>query len=189
MSSDTLTEIETAAILDIKWLHPASSLLSIALADSNISLYTFENLTLKHLKSIRVNTTQALCLSLDWSDRIGGYPGGYVKEKDTKIEAKAIVSQSDGTLASVSHSLSSFPIIETWKAHDFEAWTTAFDCWSQGNVLWSGGDDLCLKGWDLRTHCQDGERSPIFTVKKCFEGGITSMQSHHQHQHLWAVGR
>lgn len=176
-------------MLDIKWLQPASSLLSIALADSQISLYTLENLTLKHLKNIQVNTTQALCLSLDWSDRIGGFPGGYGALDDRSNEAKAIVSQSDGTLACISHTLTSSPIIETWKAHEYEAWTTAFDCWSQGNVLWSGGDDLCLKGWDLRTNCKDGERLSIFTVKKCFEGGVTSMQSHHLRQHLWAVGR
>lgn len=28
--------------------------------------------------------------------------------------------------------------LETWKAHDFEAWIAAFDCWSDGSVIWSG---------------------------------------------------
>jgi diphthamide biosynthesis protein 7 len=191
--SDTLSEIETAAILDMKWLHPSLSCLSIALANSQVSLYSLQNSTLEHIKSISINSTKALCLSLDWSDRIGGYTGGYKEdaEANTMNEAQAIISQSDGTLATLSHSLSSSsqPVVETWGAHDFEAWIAAYDCWSNGNVVWSGGDDLCLKGWDLRTERIDEQRTPTFTQKRCFEGGVTSIQSHHLRQHLWAAGR
>lgn len=28
--------------------------------------------------------------------------------------------------------------LETWKAHDNEAWISAWDCWSNGKVAWSG---------------------------------------------------
>ncbi|UZJ51327.1 hypothetical protein CBS101457_000647 [Exobasidium rhododendri] len=189
VSCDTLCEIETAAILDMKWLHPASSFLSVALANSSVSIYKYrEDNTLELFKSIHVNDTQALCLSLDWSDRSGGHSGGYKIDESSSSSPHAIISQSDGTLAHVASVMSSAPTIQTWKAHDYEAWTTAYDCWSDGNIVWSGGDDLTLKGWDLRTSCADGHRIPTFSSKKCFEGGVTSMQSHHLRQHLWAVG-
>jgi diphthamide biosynthesis protein 7 len=173
----------------MKWLHPSTSLLSIALADSQISLYSFKKDKVTLLTSIEANKTKALCLSLDWSDRIGGFPGGYDLSSTSEVkDYQAITSQSDGTLsllADVFESLS--PVITTWRAHEYEAWTSAYDCWSAGNIVWSGGDDLCLRGWDLRE--QNDLDTSTFTVKKCFEGGVTSMQSHHLKQHLWAVGR
>jgi diphthamide biosynthesis protein 7 len=171
----------------MRWLHPSSSLLSLALADSTISLYFYKDeevYLLTHIKTIKVNSTKALCLSLDWSDRIGGFAGGY--DNATKsADSQASISQSDGTLSHLANIED--PVITTWKAHEYEAWTTAYDCWSSGNVVWSGGDDLCLKGWDLRQKNDLG--TSIFTVKKCFDGGVTSMQSHHLKQHLWAIGR
>lgn len=188
-SSTNIAEIDTAAVLDMKWLHPSSSLLSLALADSQVSLYAFKENKLTLLRSIQANSTKALCLSLDWSNRIGGHQGGYdLSSRGKSYDSQVIVSQSDGTLAHLSNICeSTTPVITTWKAHDYEAWTAAYDCWSAGNVVWSGGDDLCLRGWDLRQ--QNDSDTATLTVKKCFEGGVTSMQSHHLKPHLWAVGR
>lgn len=85
--------------------------------------------------------------------------------------------------------------LETWKAHEYEAWIVGFDCWSSSgsqpglrSVVWSGGDDLSLRGWDLRSPNISTGRSPTFTTSKCFEGGVTTLQSSHIRQHLWAVG-
>lgn len=148
-----------------------------------------------------MNQNRSLCLSLDWSDRIGGELGGYKgweassrdspsgsEEKEIK-DTSLIVSQSDGSLAYLpflvnglesetekgnekssvvgngtqedneedeeeKETLRSHSILnqnwenkpkglETWKAHDFEAWIAAFDCWSDGNLIWSGECVLC----------------------------------------------
>lgn len=199
--SDTLFEVKTAAVLDMKWVrHPSADepdpwLLSVAMADSTVAVYSCkpkgdDGALLEPLQRISVNTTNSLCLSLDWSDRTGGLEGACAGgDRGGMDPPEAVVSQSDGTLARLSNALSSTPAVETWKAHDYEAWTVAYDCWSNGRVAWSGGDDLCLKGWDVRTPCIDNVRTPTFTQKRCFEGGVTSMQSHHLRQHLWAVGR
>ncbi|SNX83148.1 uncharacterized protein MEPE_01854 [Melanopsichium pennsylvanicum] len=78
----------------------------------------------------------------------------------------------------------------TWAAHEFESWICAFDCFSPTTTAWSGGDDLTLKGWDLRTPLSSPTTipNPTFVCKKPFNGGVTSIQSHHLRQHLWAVG-
>lgn len=219
--SDQLQTIDTAAILDMKWLHPRTELLSVATADSAVTLYRYENpeagpRCLRESQRHILNSTKALCLSLDWSDRMGGYVGGYSSGQPEGTSG--IVSQSDGTLAHISNlnvleyaSIEQGKManvaIETWHAHDYEAWIAAFDCWSAGRIVWSGGDDLTLKGWDVRTPIRqpssssnggsssdgDGDgnganRTPTFTHKKSFEGGVTSLQSHHLVEHLWAVG-
>lgn len=45
-----------------------------------------------------------------------------------------------------------------WSAHDFAAWTCAFDAY-QPQLLYSGGDDGRLLAWDLRGVCA----APIFS--------------------------
>lgn len=78
--------------------------------------------------------------------------------------------------------------LETWHAHDHEAWIAAFDAFSEGQIVWSGGDDLALKGWDMRTPIRRGRRDTTFTNRRSFDGGITTMQSHWNRQNSWAVG-
>lgn len=82
----------------------------------------------------KMNEETALCLSLDWSDRTSPTPAS-----DTSL----VVSQSNGKLATVPSlecgSAGNRPSgLETWIAHDYEAWIAAWDCYSQGSILWSG---------------------------------------------------
>ena len=56
--------------------------------------------------------------------------------------------------------------LETWKAHNNEAWIAAWDCWTNGTVAWSGADDLTLKGWDVRTPVRRTGRDPTFVTRK-----------------------
>lgn len=180
--------------------------LGVVLANSTLSVYTYDSThdykgRLCDPIHIQVNANNSLCLSLDWSDRNDS--------ASSRLKTKAIISQSDGTLAHV-YDLEAAaagstqsegmlqPGIETWKAHNYEAWIAAFDSWSpNGQIVWSGGDDLTLKGWDLRmtsNSAQDSddgnvfERTPTFSHKRSFEGGVTTIQNHHLVQHLWAVG-
>ncbi|PWN89581.1 WD40 repeat-like protein [Acaromyces ingoldii] len=180
VSCRTLSSLDTAAILDMKWL-ASGSRLSAALATSDLAFFHLNKGSLSPADTLKMNDVGALCLSLDWSDRRGlGAEGG-------SGPTKGIVSQSDGSLAYIPDlevALSSKGNIESWAAHDYEAWIAAWDCWSDGNICWSGGDDLTLKGWDVR----EASRQPTFQVRKAFEGGVTTLQSHHLRQHLWAVG-
>lgn len=247
--------IETPAILDMKWSLTRTGdgvrrKLGVANAKGEITLHRLQQSSsgtkLESMGKLDFNNHNALCLSLDFSDRKGGYPGGY-DESNLNSDTSLIVSQSDGSLAYLSSlelALSStnpssveevtknlfnasihksadkdeednwdkasederqsfllsshltlnsdYPTkpnsLTTWKAHDFEAWIAAFDCFSPSTV-WSGGDDLTLKGWDLRSSLSSKSiPEPTFSCSKPFNGGVTSLQSHHLRQHIWAVG-
>ncbi|TKY87132.1 hypothetical protein EX895_003809 [Sporisorium graminicola] len=252
--------IETPAILDMKWsltrdsdASEARRVLGVANAKGQITLHRLQQSVgakvgskLQPLGELQFNNRNALCLSLDFSDRTGGHVGGY-DMADLARDTSMIVSQSDGSLAylpSLEAALSSssttlpaediaselartsihkggpasdeqeddwdrtsederqasleaahtalnsgFPArphgLTAWAAHDFEAWIAGFDCFHPTTV-WSGGDDLSLKGWDVRSPSHPPR--PTFTCSKPFSGGVTSLQSHHLREHVWAVG-
>lgn len=254
--------IETPAILDMKWSltktgdgPDARRILGVANAKGQLTLHRLQNSSsgrtslskLSILGELQFNNRNALCLSLDFSDRAGGHAGGYDLANLT-ADTSVIVSQSDGSLAylpSLETALSSMTVdveditsdlastsvhkntsdenadedndwdrtsederlaslqhthsrlnssftrkprgLTTWAAHDFEAWIAGFDCFNPTSV-WSGGDDLTLKCWDLRSASPCRIPRPSFTCTKPFSGGVTSLQSHHLRQHLWAVG-
>ncbi|KAJ9478182.1 Diphthine methyltransferase [Pseudozyma hubeiensis] len=261
LDCEKVDTIETPAILDMKWsLTKADDetrrILGVANAKGQVTVHRLQDGTskgssrarLSPLGELHFNDRNALCLSLDFSDRKGGHAGGYDMNNLT-ADTAMIVSQSDGSLAylpsleaalssttttvndnatemaqssihnrtdednqdddddewertsederlaslQIAHSTlnSSHPNkprgLVTWAAHDFEAWIAAFDCFNPTTV-WSGGDDLTLKGWDVRSVSSTTPTSPTFACTKPFNGGVTSLQSHHLRQHLWAVG-
>ena len=92
------------------------------------------SLRLRRWKEWQLNSQSALCLSMDWSDRTAA-------PYDVPRDAQLLVSQSNGTLATVPSVTcdSGTPAgMETWDAHGYEAWIAAWDCWSGGTVAWSG---------------------------------------------------
>ncbi|PWN52042.1 WD40 repeat-like protein [Violaceomyces palustris] len=124
----------------------------------------------------------ALCVSEDTT-------GDDDEEEDEDEDEEGGGSDLEGHLDQASSWEGKPAGLETWKAHDYEAWIASFDCWSSGRVVWSGGDDLKLKGWDLRSaNKAKSGRKPTFSVERGFEGGVTSLQSHHLRENLWAVG-
>ena len=121
-------------------------LLGIADATGHVRIHRLEGeldgtapreLRLRPFPSWRINSKNALCLSLDWSDRVASEALNSSPET-----TRLLVSQSDGTLAVASgleqSSCGAPRELETWAAHSFEAWVAAWDCWSGGTVLWSG---------------------------------------------------
>ncbi|CAG8543748.1 5101_t:CDS:2 [Dentiscutata heterogama] len=162
--------IETSAILDMKWSHQCIyDQMILALADSSgkISLYGLnqDKSQLDLIILYAVNDHSKLCLSLDWSDRLG-----------LSNNRSIVLSQSDGNIVVFSVD-GQFGILEKnrWLAHDFEAWIAAFN-YHNTNIIYSGGDDCCLKGWDLRMDLS----SSLFTNKR-----LVVIINYDEHILLW----
>ena len=125
----------------------------VAAADATggITLYTLLSSPdrLEQLSVIQVTEPDILCLSIDWAPL------------DMPNAGSLITSLSSGELALVSPRDEMWDI-ETWPAHEYEPWITAFDKY-EPHLVWSGGDDLKLKRWDLRDVSQPtlvNKRSP-----------------------------
>ncbi|GBE77939.1 Diphthine methyltransferase [Sparassis crispa] len=170
--------VSLPAILDMKWCHRAASatpILGIADSEGNITIHEVDSQAtkLKRIQSISCAPSEILCLSLDWSNR----------RVPTTTLGPLVVSLSDGSLTILRpQDQSGLTMTDSWAAHDFEPWIAAWDYWDT-NVVYSGGDDLKFKGWDTR----QGFSQPLF-VNKCFDGGVTTIQSHPHSEHHLAVG-
>jgi diphthamide biosynthesis protein 7 len=121
----------------------------------------FENYTAK---------AENMCLSIDWNNRVHS------------IEPELAISQSNGHISTVTCTPTQLQIDQTWKAHDFEAWITAYN-YHDTNVIYSGGDDALFKGWDKRS----GFDAPIFTSRK-HNAGVCSIQTHPTQPNYLATG-
>ncbi|XP_066509890.1 diphthine methyltransferase-like isoform X1 [Hoplias malabaricus] len=175
-----LTEIQrfdTPAILDLKWCHiPVSErpILGMATANGEIQLHRLidgqQSNSLEHVLSTKLGPDR-LALSLDWSTGRG-------ESSDIRV----VSSDSTGSLSVLSLGDSSLNVVSQWKAHDFEAWISAFSYWDT-QLVFSGGDDGKLKGWDLRL----GPSSPTFTSKR-HSMGVCSIHSNPHREHILATG-
>ncbi|XP_056275972.1 diphthine methyltransferase [Pseudoliparis swirei] len=181
-SSAPLSELQrlhTAAILDLKWCHVALSgraVLGMAAATGELQLYTLWDSQegggrrLQALSCLEVGA-ERLALSLDWST-------GRMDSSDVRV----VCSDSAGGLSLLSLAEGSLVAVVQWKAHDFEAWISAFSYWDT-QLVYSGGDDCKLKGWDLRV----GPSSPTFTSKR-HSMGVCSIVSSPHREHILATG-
>ncbi|KIJ45579.1 hypothetical protein M422DRAFT_227234 [Sphaerobolus stellatus SS14] len=167
-----LQEVLMPAIFDMKW---AVDVLGIADAEGNLRFLKWDNknrrLEEMHTLKCEEGPEDALCLSLDWCR----YRSDYSSDKLT-------VSLSNGCVQIVEQTNATYTVTNTWKAHDFEPWITAWDRWDL-NRIYTGGDDCVLKGWDSRI----GFDQPIFKNKR-FEGGVTTIQGNPHLEHIIAVG-
>lgn len=179
--SPPLTELQrmdTAAILDLKWCHvPVSerAVLGMAAATGELQLYTLSESQeggrrLQALSSLEVGV-ERLALSLDWST-------GRLDSSDVRV----VCSDSAGCISVLSLAEGALTALSQWKAHDFEAWISAFSYWDT-QLIYSGGDDCKLKGWDLRV----GPSCPTFTSKR-HSMGVCSIQSNPHREHILATG-
>ncbi|XP_054467515.1 diphthine methyltransferase isoform X1 [Anoplopoma fimbria] len=173
-----LQRIDTAAILDLKWCHvPLSGrgVLGMATATGELQLYTLSDSQeggrrLHTLSSLEVGA-ERLALSLDWST-------GRMDSSDVRL----VCSDSAGCVSVLSLAEGALTTLSQWKAHDFEAWISAFSYWDT-QLVYSGGDDCKLKGWDLRV----GPSCPTFTSKR-HSMGVCSIHSNPHREHILATG-
>lgn len=170
-------EISHSGILDIKWYrstlngHPTFGLVD---AEGRLCTFQVTGEDSKKLKPIFCEEigTDILGLSLDWSAPTGG----------SDSLASLVASSSDGKLSTWQLTDSGLENLSRWKAHDFEAWISAFDYWDT-NLVYSGGDDCRFKGWDLRSP----PGCPTF-ISKAHTMGVCSIQSNAKVEHLLATG-
>ncbi|XP_031732676.1 diphthine methyltransferase [Anarrhichthys ocellatus] len=173
-----LQRIDTAAILDLKWCHvPLSggAVLGMAAATGELQLYTLSDSQegghrLEPLCCVEVGA-ERLALSLDWST-------GRMDSSDVRV----VCSDSAGCVSVLSLAEGALTALSQWKAHDFEAWISAFSYWDT-QLVYSGGDDCKLKGWDLRV----GPSCPTFTSKR-HSMGVCSIHSNPHREHILATG-
>ncbi|KAI4821380.1 hypothetical protein KUCAC02_029314 [Chaenocephalus aceratus] len=179
--SPPLTELQrmdTAAVLDLKWCHvPVSgeAVLGLAAANGELQLYTLSHSqeggrSLHPLCSLEVGA-ERLALSLDWST-------GRMDSNDVRV----VCSDSAGCVSVLSLAEGALVSLSQWKAHDFEAWISAFSYWDT-QLVYSGGDDCKLRGWDLRA----GPACPTFTSKR-HSMGVCSIHSSPHREHILATG-
>ncbi|KAH8244987.1 hypothetical protein KR032_003484 [Drosophila birchii] len=171
--------IETAAILDMKWLPACGSDCGPQLATVNsigeLEIYEFDaaekklgKRTCLSLKEAEESEEQPLALALDWRQLEDG-------------QVQFAVSDSKGGLNLLQYSSSGgLTRQRSWSAHGFEAWTCAFDRWSP-HLLYSGGDDMLLLAHDLRT-----EQRPW--TNRAHMAGVTCLLSHPRHEHHLLTG-
>ncbi|XP_039958356.1 diphthine methyltransferase [Bactrocera tryoni] len=175
-----LTEVcrlETAAILDMKWLNDetnANPLLAAVNSFGQLEIYEFEEDTLKRISSLDINSNcdDLLALSLDWRR---------TENSSQSNQFQILVSDSKGGVSLIDYAPKyGLKLTNTFASHGFEAWTCAFDRWDL-NRIYSGGDDILLQAYDLRTCTR-------ILSNKSHNAGVTCMLSHPKQEHLLLTG-
>lgn len=155
--------IETAAILDAKWLNVSNKCFLIAAsALSEILVYELKTDDRLHLiDSINLaSATDGNLLTLA------------IDVRGSQYRENLIASDSRGMVSLLTVTQGKIVKERTWKAHSFEAWTCSFDKWNP-NVVYTGGDDTFMHVYDIRApEVQQ-------TIKnKCHIAGVTSFLSY-----------
>ena len=160
--------------MDLKWSYQTHALEDgrevpvLAAADAKGDVVIFglvrqsdEDMILKQLSKFSLSDDdEKLALSLDW---------------DVRNKGQLLVSDSKGQITVlVLNSSAVLEVVHSWKAHDFEAWTSAFDLWSSSLRVFSGGDDCKLKAFDVDRSSLAA--SPVFVIKE-HSMGVTSLLS------------
>lgn len=181
--------IETAAILDMKWL-PAWScdtgpLLATVTALGEVEIYELLHAEQRlqqrvklALEETTLNTAKALALSLDWQ-RADGIA-------DSAGALQLLVSDSLGNVHQLQYTAKNeLSKLCFWHAHGFEAWTCAFDRWNPQRA-YSGGDDCLLHAYDLRSGAE--EHPQRIWTNRAHGAGVTCLLSHPQNEHQLLTG-
>lgn len=161
---ELLDVIDTAAILDAKWMIiNKKCLLVAASALSEIIVYELkaDDDHLHFVDKINLateNDENLLTLAID------------VRTSANSSE-NLIASDSRGVVTLLTVTQSNIIKERSWKAHSFEAWTCAFDKWNP-NIVYTGGDDTFMHIYDIRAP----EVQQILK-SKCHIAGVTSFLS------------
>jgi diphthine methyl ester acylhydrolase len=128
-----LQSVETDGILDQKWNKNNLITANSGGFIENFKLNEASN-ELEKLTSLKLRDNEPDCLALSLDINLNS------RDKVMASDSKGNISHLD-----MEHNI----IINQWKAHDFEAWTVAFNTFND-SIIFSGGDDSSLKVWDMR---------------------------------------
>ncbi|KZC11805.1 PREDICTED: diphthine methyltransferase [Dufourea novaeangliae] len=164
-----LQRLEVAAVLDMKWAHMCENRILLGVVNSlgYLQIYQLkrnnEKETLELLTEKKVaNDNDVLALSLDWCT------GRWMYNNESNLNI--VVSDSKGFISLFELHETELVNVNTWLAHEYEAWITAFDYWDT-NVIYSGGDDCKFQRFDKRT----GNRPTA--MNRIHGAGVTSLHS------------
>lgn len=165
--------LETAAILDAKWLiEGASETPTVGVANGlgEVFLYQLIDGKLKELSRCHLNVddNNLLTTAIDWS------PVGSGNRRMTAIDSKGHVSLLELGEASLD-------VLSRWPSHEYEGWTCAFDKWNP-NVIYSGGDEMALAVHDIRSPGQK------VLTNRTHTAGITTLLSLADIEHRLITG-
>jgi len=169
-----IAKVETAGVLDMKWcqhqLFGDLPALAVADASGKLTIHALKESELE--ERLSANAPEAcIALSLDWSSFL-----------ERTLPPLVAVSYSTGEVAQFKVANHGLDLERSWKAHDFEAWITAFDYWNT-SMLYSGGDDCLFKGFDLRSSAN----SPAF-VSRAHDMGVCSVHCNPHKEHRLVTG-
>lgn len=122
--------------------------------------------------------SSSMCLYLDWN------PSG----------TSMTIGLSDGSVSIVSFAESQMEILQEWKGHDFELWTTAFDV-HQPELVYTGSDDCKFSCWDLRDNPARlaFQNSKVHTMGVCcitkspYDPNIVFTGSYDEYLRVWDI--
>ncbi|XP_076160276.1 diphthine methyltransferase [Ptiloglossa arizonensis] len=176
-----LQMLKVPAVLDMKWMHVMYQnkiLLGVVNSLGYLQVYQLKSdegkEALKLLTETKIShSDDVLALSLDWCT------GRWMD--NNKSNSKIVVSDSKGYVSLFEINENELNKINSWPAHEFEAWIAAFDYWNI-NVIYTGGDDCKFQVFDTRigTH-------PI-ALNKIHGAGVTSIHSNATKEFLLSSG-
>ena len=176
-----LQKLEVPAVLDMKWAHVAyrdKILLGVVNSLGCLQIYQLKSNDQKESLELLIEKRitdgdETLALSLDWCT------GRWTRENESN--PKIVVSDSKGFVSLLEINESELSKVDSWPAHEFEAWIAAFDCWDT-NVIYTGGDDCKFYRFDTRV----GATST--GVSKAHGAGVTSVHSNAAKEFLLSSG-
>lgn len=173
-------QLEMAAIPDCKWCPvcvDSKILLAVATTAGQVIVYELktddcsESVQLLLLCEINLKRKNDQCelliLSLSW----------YAKDSDILIS----VSDSSGCVSVLHLTNNALSIKHNWKAHSYEAWTTAFNAFNPSTV-YSGGDDSILNLYDTKSGMN------VARITSGHNSGVTSILSNPKKENLFFSG-
>ncbi|XP_031829648.2 diphthine methyltransferase [Nomia melanderi] len=175
-----LQKLEVPAVLDMKWAHMCQNRILLGVVNSLGYLQIYQLKNDKEKENLELLTEEkvasdreVLALSLDWCS------GRWIDNNESNLNV--IVSDSKGFITLFKINENDLVVINSWSAHKFEAWITAFDYWDT-NVIYSGGDDCKFQRFDTRM-----ETNPT-AINKTHGAGVTSLHSNASKEFVLASG-